>query len=361
MTYRHRNEATFEIFPVNGSQYVVDRYQDYIDSTNSPRVNGKIRFTQNRLNHFRYHFRSQLKPIKHGSDTTLFNTYAFANDVGTVEGARMMDRLQDEAASRFYEMLANASTSLPQIFAERGQTFNMLASSMKRLSDWYRSFRRGRNPFTGRSCNGNNAADLWLEYTYGWVPTVSDVYGLMDLKNLTPPSPLLKVKKDGYLKKDLYTTHKLHPWEGTTLEYRREYVVNGRVTIRAIVEVSDPSIAFANSLGLLNPAALAWELLPYSFVVDWFLPIGTWLNNQTALWGLSLTQQSTTKTQRVVGSYQPRSYGPNIAAVEQNDPWFEIYKDRTLTIPSVPLPRLKNPFSPSHAISALALLKQTFK
>jgi hypothetical protein len=32
-------------------------------------------------------------------------------------------------------------------------------------------------------------------------------------------------------------------------------------------------------LGLTNLAGLAWELLPWSFVADWALPIGNWINS----------------------------------------------------------------------------------
>lgn len=30
-------------------------------------------------------------------------------------------------------------------------------------------------------------------------------------------------------------------------------------------------------LGLKDPLSIAWELVPYSFVADWFIPIGAWL------------------------------------------------------------------------------------
>jgi hypothetical protein len=33
------------------------------------------------------------------------------------------------------------------------------------------------------------------------------------------------------------------------------------------------------TLGLYDPAGLAWELLPFSFVADWFVPIGNYLEN----------------------------------------------------------------------------------
>lgn len=41
-------------------------------------------------------------------------------------------------------------------------------------------------------------------------------------------------------------------------------------------------------LGFANPVGLAWELIPYSFVVDWALNIGSYLDLQTSLWGLKV-------------------------------------------------------------------------
>jgi len=42
-----------------------------------------------------------------------------------------------------------------------------------------------------------------------------------------------------------------------------------------------------NRLGLLNPVSLAWELVSWSFVVDWVVPIGPMFQALTAPAGLS--------------------------------------------------------------------------
>jgi len=41
-------------------------------------------------------------------------------------------------------------------------------------------------------------------------------------------------------------------------------------------------------LGLLNPVAVLWEVVPLSFVVDWFIPIGTYLASLDAMAGVSI-------------------------------------------------------------------------
>lgn len=54
-----------------------------------------------------------------------------------------------------------------------------------------------------------------------------------------------------------------------------------------------------NQLGLANPLATAWELVSYSFVVDWFVPIGPVLNALSARAGLIFVDGS--KSNRVTG------------------------------------------------------------
>jgi hypothetical protein len=44
-----------------------------------------------------------------------------------------------------------------------------------------------------------------------------------------------------------------------------------------------------SQLGLANPAAVAWELVPFSFVVDWFTDAGTFINSFTDFLGCSVT------------------------------------------------------------------------
>jgi len=46
-----------------------------------------------------------------------------------------------------------------------------------------------------------------------------------------------------------------------------------------IVEVENHPSDTADIIGLTDPLTAIWELTPYSFVVDWFIPIGDYLQN----------------------------------------------------------------------------------
>ena len=51
-----------------------------------------------------------------------------------------------------------------------------------------------------------------------------------------------------------------------------------RLKCPELVQWLDRFKQFIDAFGLLDPAAI-WDIIPWSFVVDWFLPIGSWLHN----------------------------------------------------------------------------------
>jgi hypothetical protein len=119
--------------------------------------------------------------------------------------------------------------------------------------------------------------------------------------------------------------------------------------------------------GLKDPLSVAWELLPYSFVADWFIPIGDFLQAR----GLSQAL-----TGSFVSSTKEVAYGYNLHVTEPDpQPWW--VKTQTKTISElgyferaigitleVPLPTAKPLMDvPSwkRAANAVALLSQLRK
>lgn len=127
-------------------------------------------------------------------------------------------------------------------------------------------------------------ANVWLEYSFGWSPMIKDIHSAIDVLQ-NPIKAILPIGKAvGGMYKNTSTSGSFPNeasrtvWEGTIL---------GKTG--AEVTVSNPNLYLANNLGLVNPFTVAWELIPFSFVVDWFIPVENFLSYGSDLYGLSVT------------------------------------------------------------------------
>jgi len=128
-------------------------------------------------------------------------------------------------------------------------------------------------------------ADLWLEFTFGWVPLVDDIGAAIDVLQGSPEYERVKGAKSA-----VFTTDA--PWDGgssATTTARLTTVCSGGV------RVTNPNLLLANQLGFVNPAAVAWDAVPFSFVVDWFIPVGKFLNSFTADLGFGIEEPMITR------------------------------------------------------------------
>ena len=121
----------------------------------------------------------------------------------------------------------------------------------------------------------------WLQYQYGITPLVNDIYGAAEILNEGLEDPARKFtiqnKRSGTHTEVIKTFGNV------------DYITNikQRSTVRLRAELADDAVRGLSLVGLSNPKQVVWELVPFSFVVDWFLPIGTWLKAKDALAGLT--------------------------------------------------------------------------
>lgn len=126
--------------------------------------------------------------------------------------------------------------------------------------------------------------------------------------------------------------------------------------VKLYARVRDQDISRLTSLGLSDPAQVAWALVPFSFVVDWFLPVGSYLEALGAVKGLTFV--SGTRTEFTNGSLNIQT---GYLKSSEGTP-FTRYGHIATVARSVytgfpfPLPYVKSPFSTSHMVSALALI-----
>lgn len=154
-------------------------------------------------------------------------------------------------------------------------------------------------------------ASNWLEYYFGWVPLIGDIHSAVDILQ----SPLkdqfvsaVKTAKSGTYY-DLQQPYEMsRPTAFNDWSYIRFYerVSYPLALVRQghQVAVSNPNLFLANQLGLVNPATVIWELIPFSFVVDWFINVEQFLSSGTDFIGLTCNNAYHTKKLTVIYEYQ---------------------------------------------------------
>jgi len=250
-------------------------------------------------------------------------------------------------------------------FAERNATARGVGDTARRLALAAREQKHGNfrnaarrlgiltNPGRPR---GSNWTNHWLELQYGWKPLLSDIYGSCQALSKRDMSDW-RVTAKAY--RSAKTPYKAGDSSWTGSAERKQGVF---VRIDAIP--NNDLIMSLSNLGVLNPLTMIWEVLPWSFVVDWFIPIGNWLDTLDTFLGYSQVNQSVTYYTKTKYKGNGLSYASggfqNNQDWEESGEFFKLTRTGSLN-PSVPkFPRFKDPRSLGHMANGLALLASTF-
>lgn len=277
----------------------------------------------------------------------------------------------DRLKNKCLEKIKDQKINLGVFFAEREKLFSMIADTARTFAKAYNQLRAGKVANAARTLNvglrpsvtrKKGAANQWLQLQYGWRPLLNDIHGAAeDLANYLYryEPPLKKVVASATYSESDYVDSA--PGDLTT-SLRK---VEGKITAGYYYTVDVQASWWLGHLGLTNPASIAWEVVPYSFVVDWFLPVGNYLNCLDATLGCSFRDGFTAEKNRseirltrlgvkVSGNFRYQYSVGGLAVLETYT------RVRELDFPAVSLPQPKNPLSAQHVANALALLTQAF-
>lgn len=126
----------------------------------------------------------------------------------------------------------------------------------------------------------------WLTYRYFFQTTMMDIYDTMaGMRNLLG-KPEFLIGDGTSIDPDfgIWSTAPTNWWRhNATGKFRRG------CNVRVVARVTNPFLYDLDAFGLVNPLDLAWELIPFSFVVDWFVSIGPWLRSLSLPIGMSFS------------------------------------------------------------------------
>jgi hypothetical protein len=219
-------------------------------------------------------------------------------------------------------------------------------------------------------------SETWLEYKYAWKPLLKDVFdhakALAEL-NIDHANVLRAVSGKGS------TTQQGQRYVnggngGFNFESRSE--VTRFCKVKCWYALQNGQLNTFIQLGIDNPMEVAWEIVPFSFVADWFIPIGEYLKNLTATNGLTFyagvrsdryvakCEQTTVANGRSYVSGLTK-YGPTSGSGKATREILRISRRRLDEWPGPVFPGFRDPRDTkdggiSRATSAIALLQSLF-
>lgn len=264
----------------------------------------------------------------------------------TTERQRLIISVRERLRSQLSEQ-----AQIGAAVAEAQGSLDMIRDRAMQMVQFVRNFKRGKLPpgtrmrrpkIQGEVSETKRVASTFLEYHFGWSPFIGDIYAACDA--IQQPIPFGKYHAKDSFSKRLYERSSGPYWSST------EYNVTMGMRSQTLARVSNPNLWLANSMGLINPATVAWEVVPYSFVVDWFTPVSGFLSQLGQYSGLELLHASTTFRTTILRK-EAVYYAADSATVEGF--WLE----RQVGIPTATLPSPKFPqLNPWQAASAVSLL-----
>lgn len=321
------------------------------------------------------------------------------SDFTTLKGSHNSDNGADLALARLANKANNGSANIPEDLFTMAQTISLFTNNTNRLRFMAQALKDGaslrsaiksgnlelRMAATRRAertlaslrrsgINGTKLlAEMWLELRYGWMPLINDiqesikVYSDLVNKSTVITSLTASATTNVDFKKELLSD--AAPWEPTVSTGMSSTRRRTKTKYCVRYKLSDPYLHAAAQLGFTSPVGLAWELIPFSFVVDWFYPIGNALQLLHAFEGLEFVDGYRTQFTRTITTVN-YSYTGFTSSGDLITSHFvsgrgsaEAYLHDRVVLADFPRPGMptpKNPVSVIHAANAAALLVKTF-
>lgn len=258
-----------------------------------------------------------------------------------------------EATKSYDTILGNLkSIGTALVYLKRGRYDNAL-----------RTLGRGRSvPLSRKRVKALDLKDLtgrWLETQYAFLPLIGQTYEAVEaLESVTGPRVLKFSARSSTKRKTV---------NGSTSPTVYASKLNYTYSVGIKAELYE-DISLSRSLGLMNPLEIAWEVVPYSFVVDWFLPVGSYLS----AWGVipKLTGRFLTTERGAAkgcqfskGSNDPFNFWTLYAANGRRESVFATKRtpSSSLSIPRPTFNSLPGALSPRRLLSAVSLIHQRLR
>jgi hypothetical protein len=256
---------------------------NYYNDSTSNKVGGKV----------------LLRDTLHTYSVATVTAYSKFGTFDTISGAEVNPSVAftDFERNRVKAMLAGklhrGDASMGMTLASCGQAATMIVSRFNQINDLMglTRRRRARRAIRPRPGARSLARDI-LEVEFGWRPFISDIAAALSTIAQADMPP---VRFRASVRMPVYEYRKEvgNPERITSLTGHK------RITATQTYSVSNPNVWLLNQLGLLNPFQVAWDKVPWSWVVNMFVNANQLISSVTDTFGLSNGGGSLTYSQRL--------------------------------------------------------------
>lgn len=203
-----------------------------------------------------------------------------------------------------------------------------------------------------RKIDTGDMSGAWLALRYGWQPMLNDIFELMKFIESKNKRRTLVYHS---------TSSKFDTANVSVVPKMYSLVAHRQATVRYKVTLSE-HMSMARTLGLLAPWSVIWEKIPFSFVWDWFMPIGSYLDSLSLFQGFDAQMCKTTYCRAEAQRSASVIYnGPSVRYETGYFSWLRIVTSRRtgpLVVPKPDWKTLDKAFSVGHLQNASALIHQ---
>lgn len=206
----------------------------------------------------------------------------------TFLSAPSVDNVKDLAVTSSWSKTSEQDAMGLVILAEGEKTIKSFISIGWRLIKILRALRRWDVGWLSRQFSPKELSDRWMEGRYAIRPVVYDMMDCIKAahRNLAE-NPSRKTYRGGASDTDSVSAASVltATFSGDSAWYARKQTQRS-ISARAGVLAAIDEVTAATSWGLNQPFTALWELIPFSFVVDWFFDVGKTIAAWSPSYGL---------------------------------------------------------------------------
>lgn len=197
----------------------------------------------------------------------------------------------------------NSNSNQYEALAELNKSFGMLGQATQNALDFTK-----KN--SSKMTRAKAVANAYLLYRYGFIPLMMSIQDATQAMSRAVGKVRQTSRGSASVSQQTITTVPTNLFSIWTANYviRKDE----KVTVRSMfLDEYEATLITNSGLSLKNLATLPWELLPYSFVVDWFANIGDYLASMYPTFGLTPRGSCTTVERQTSYSVSCSSFTPN--------------------------------------------------